>query len=376
METLEIVIGMVFIYLLLSLLATIVQELWASLISLRGQILLKAVAKLLEIENQSEVTGESKEKLMSHFKKQIQESKVYQKYSDRYLWIKQLPSYLSADQVTGIIKELLEKNITPDTTPTPEIPDTGERSLTFQPAQIAPAQPTLLANMQQDDLKKQLNIIYQNNASTTGTRSLEGGDNAAEETVVDKAKAAFKKQYDEIMDRATGWYKRSVQMSLIVIGFIISLAIDADTFKIYGNLTHYPEDRQKLLQLAEDFSQNNKIAIYTPDSIEAIQLANDNTKPAELRKLVDSILLNEIQNVPSPLGLGRPNLAIQSPPAGVNEWLWRGEKFLGWLVTALAISLGAPFWFDLLQKLIHIRNAGNRPQDADKKRNPAPAQDE
>lgn len=362
---------MVFIYLLLSLLATIVQELWASLISLRGQTLLKAIGKLLEIENQSVVTGASKERLMNNFKKQIQESKVYQKYSDRYLWVKQLPAYLSADQVTGIIKELLEKNITPETTTTAETPTSGERSLTFAPAQIAPAQPTLLANMQQDDLKKQLSIIYHSNsiAPTPGTRSLDGGDAVAEaETVVDKAKAAFKKQYDEIMDRATGWYKRSVQMSLIVIGLIISLVIDADTFKIYGNLTHYPDDRQKLLQLAEDFSENNKIAVYAPDSNETIQLAEDTDKPAELRKLVDSILINEIQNVPSPLGLGRPNFSIQSPPPGINEWLWRGQKFLGWLVTALAISLGAPFWFDLLQKLIHIRNAGNRPQDEAKKR--------
>ena len=34
------------------------------------------------------------------------------------------------------------------------------------------------------------------------------------------------------------------------------------------------------------------------------------------------------------------------------------ETFAGWLITALAISLGAPFWFDLLSKLVKIRGSG------------------
>jgi hypothetical protein len=32
---------------------------------------------------------------------------------------------------------------------------------------------------------------------------------------------------------------------------------------------------------------------------------------------------------------------------------WHG---VGWLLTALAISLGAPFWFDMLNKLIVVRS--------------------
>ena len=36
---------------------------------------------------------------------------------------------------------------------------------------------------------------------------------------------------------------------------------------------------------------------------------------------------------------------------------------LGFFVTALAISLGAPFWFDLLRKLVNIRSAGNKPSE-------------
>lgn len=46
-----------------------------------------------------------------------------------------------------------------------------------------------------------------------------------------------------------------------------------------------------------------------------------------------------------------------------HSWI----RLLGFLITALAISLGAPFWFDLLAKLVVIRNAGVKPEEKKKK---------
>jgi hypothetical protein len=37
----------------------------------------------------------------------------------------------------------------------------------------------------------------------------------------------------------------------------------------------------------------------------------------------------------------------------------------GWLLTALAASLGAPFWFDMLSRFVNIRNAGKAPSEKD-----------
>lgn len=359
METLEIIIGMVFIYLLVSLLASIIQELWASLTSLRGKMLLKAIAKLLEVENQSQVTGVAKEKLFADFRKKVEQSKIYQKYSDRYLGLKQLPSYLSSDQVTSIIKELLDKDTVVEA---PATSESGERSLTFVP-QTSP-QPTMLANMEQDDLRKQLNIIYQGSPSVPipGERSLLGSEETAvEEDLIVKAKNAFQQQYDEIMDRATDWYKRGIQWSLITIGLLIAIAFDADTIKIYGNLTSHPNERQQLLQIANDFVAEDRIVVYTTplDSTKIDPNAEPTERPGELRAVIDSLITKEIRTVSSPLGLG-----WQSVPIDPKSWL---IKIAGWIITALAISLGAPFWFDLLKKLISIRSAGNRPQTASEK---------
>jgi hypothetical protein len=41
--------------------------------------------------------------------------------------------------------------------------------------------------------------------------------------------------------------------------------------------------------------------------------------------------------------------------------------FFGWLVSGIAIAMGAPFWFDLMGKLVNVRNAGSKPpSSADK----------
>ena len=52
-----------------------------------------------------------------------------------------------------------------------------------------------------------------------------------------------------------------------------------------------------------------------------------------------------------------------------QEW-YRGwnlaAMLLGWFIMGLVCSLGAPFWFDLLGKLVKMRGSGNRPEDGAK----------
>jgi hypothetical protein len=43
--------------------------------------------------------------------------------------------------------------------------------------------------------------------------------------------------------------------------------------------------------------------------------------------------------------------------------IWWLLKFVGLAITALAISQGAPFWFDLLQKVMNLRLAGDAPNE-------------
>ena len=44
-----------------------------------------------------------------------------------------------------------------------------------------------------------------------------------------------------------------------------------------------------------------------------------------------------------------------------------GLTIFGWLLTAFAVCLGAPFWFDMLNRLVNLRGTGANPAEKDGK---------
>jgi hypothetical protein len=46
-------------------------------------------------------------------------------------------------------------------------------------------------------------------------------------------------------------------------------------------------------------------------------------------------------------------------PATPWEVAWvLARTGLGWLITGVAVAMGAPFWFDLLGKIMRVKNTG------------------
>jgi len=77
---------------------------------------------------------------------------------------------------------------------------------------------------------------------------------------------------------------------------------------------------------------------------------------------------------------GTPDHTPQAPNCSLSQTMgeaaWWGNlllALLGWLLTAMAVTLGAPFWFDLLGKLVKIRGAGSNPDEAAKADPASPA---
>jgi len=44
-------------------------------------------------------------------------------------------------------------------------------------------------------------------------------------------------------------------------------------------------------------------------------------------------------------------------------WLWLLKRCGGWFITVMAVSLGAPFWFDTLNRFMNIRSTGRAPDE-------------
>jgi hypothetical protein len=144
-----------------------------------------------------------------------------------------------------------------------------------------------------------------------------------------KAQANLETWFNSGMDRVAGWYKRRTQWILFAIGLFVTVAMNVDTLKVAGEL--YRTDILRAGVVAQ-------AGAITETSSEGAQNA-----------------LNKLEELRLPIGWYIQKTAAD-PPAVLCRSGEIADHFPGWLITALAISLGAPFWFDLLNKLIVIRS--------------------
>lgn len=148
--------------------------------------------------------------------------------------------------------------------------------------------------------------------------------------------------FDRTNDRSKGWFKRRVNWWLIGIGFVVALVVNADTIRIFQRLSEDPALREAAVALAEQRVENGQVQI--PDSGEAPLTA---------------VVREQVGEVAPFIGWSEQDPFVdavrgkQSGPIAIQTLV----KILGLLLTAFAISLGAPFWFDLLQKLVNVRKS-------------------
>ena len=166
----------------------------------------------------------------------------------------------------------------------------------------------------------------------------------------DKFRGSLEHWYDDTMDRVSGWYKRYVQRIILVITIMLVACLNVDTINIAQVLWRLPTERAAVAAAAAKQAGSGSSASQNADevvrSISALKLPLGWTPPHVTRV--------------SPAGAKTVVVSTdpQHVPLGTGSWL---IKLLGLLITVLALSLGAPFWFDALTKLGSLRQAGPKP---------------
>lgn len=314
---LDVVIGLIFIYLLYSLLATIVQEWIASLFAFRAKFLEKAIIRMLE-DGKADVATNFFSSFWGIFKmfcssglltKNPVANAFYNHPLVKYLAeddYHKRPSYLTAQNFSKTLIDLLRGNqVKPEDDVKQLIEDAlhakGSVQWSSNPAASGPP-----INSQTLDYLKSLWADSQGDVAKFST-ALEGW-------------------FDTTMERVTGWYKKHTQALLLIIGFVIAWGFNVDTIQIANNLANNPTLRAEMVKQAGAYLKANPTS---PDA-------------GKLDSLATEKLQSDIKNIPSTITCGEENK--NSP-----------YKLMGWILTAFAISLGAPFWFDLLNKLMKVR---------------------
>jgi hypothetical protein len=169
-----------------------------------------------------------------------------------------------------------------------------------------------------------------------------------------KAQANIEAWYDASMERVSGWYKRSTQVFLFFIGLGVAITLNINTITIANYLYRDSAARAALVARAEAAVAEQNY----PRTYPAIQ--------------------TELQSLKLPIGWesGLPPLRNSDGTPRPNTVDWIG-LIGGLLMTALAATLGAPFWFDILNKVMVIRSTvkphEKSPEEASKDRQPAKA---
>ncbi len=296
---LDVIIGLIFVYLLLSILCTAANECVAALTRRRGKMLKKGIQQLLG--NQPD----GSDALLKAFNEHPLISSMMHDANH--------PTYLAPRTFTAVVTDLL----------TAAQPGSIQFSHLEAGAKALP----------DGDVKKSVLALIQrsNNDLETAQRAIEGW-------------------FNDAMDRVTGWYKRRTQVWTIVIAVALTVVANADTIKITRQLWTDPVLRAAVVEEAKVRAQKPRPTVSVEYKDE-----DDPTNPTVTRNEGNQLSGKERELLGQLIGWHGP----------FREGLgW--NTLLGWLLTALALSMGAPFWFDMLNKIMNVRFAGKSPDEKSK----------
>jgi hypothetical protein len=147
--------------------------------------------------------------------------------------------------------------------------------------------------------------------------------------------------YNQAMDRVSGWYKRRTQWATLLASAALVVATNADTLQIVRQISTDPVKRAALVAVAED-----RVKSLPPPAVSA---STAGTYQADVKLIAETY--HQLDGLG--LALGWSRVGVNGLPHDSLGWL---NKVLGWALSIFAVSLGAPFWFDILNRLVVVRS--------------------
>jgi hypothetical protein len=166
--------------------------------------------------------------------------------------------------------------------------------------------------------------------------------------------------YNEAMERVSEWYGKKVKKAIMLLGILISILLNIDTINITQTLWNNKEMAKTLSAMVAGSMENmdkSGSGFEIKDAKGKVLYSVENEQSGNISNVVA-----EIGELPIPIGWASDSFAFFREPG----WQWTLLSMLaGWTINAMAIFLGAPFWFDLLSKVVNLRGSGGKPKVMD-----------
>lgn len=174
-------------------------------------------------------------------------------------------------------------------------------------------------------------------------------------------KTQIKKWYNNYMDRVTGWYKRKIRKNLFFAATAVTLFFNLNFITLSRTIYADSKLRSTISAMADTLAREN-----APLTALRQKLGSDTA-------YLGDININAIIGAELPIGwkmqvtdTDMKGKTMVGKALAYTRYFFSNhftvKNIAGWIIFILALSLGAPFWFDVMKKLVNIRNAGKAPQ--------------
>jgi hypothetical protein len=319
-DVLDVGIGMSLLFLMMSLIATAVREAIEGVMKSRSKDLEKGLREMLNDTTAGNYAG-----LVGQVYKHGLINSLYRGNLADAKKADDLPSYIpSKTFVSALLDIVLRTNpaaaVAAPPAPGVALPDTGVRTgLTIDNLKACAG-----------NLPPQIKQIV-----------LGAIDDAQND--IDAVRKNLEDWFNASMDRVSGWYRRRTQLILFLIGIVAAGVLNVDSITIAQRLTNDKALRDGIVATAQ----------------------HQGTVPAADSAKSYEQLSTELKGIGFPIGWAKPGDDTSIYPApqmcesSTKCTFTAGALFtaiVGWFVTAFAIMLGAPFWFDVLNRFMVIRS--------------------
>lgn len=312
-ETLEVAIGLILVYSLCSLVCSSINEWVSRLFDMRANDLETKIAELLR----------DRELVKKFYAHPIIQGVTRRTLMDRILRRHSKPSRISSKTFATALLDLLIK--------------TGGAGEIKIGRDISVYRRRMLIDLEKgihrmvgDRKDHILQAVFESVKTETGR---------IEDTVTN-ARLKFVEWFDDSMERMSRWYKQKTRIIIFIIAALISLTFNIDTIRIAKDLYYNNEVRQQIVDVAMTKAGETKTAVEIPSGTPA-----ENVK--KLKEQLSDLNLQFGWNLET---------NIDRDPTGLPVGFWQIMlKIIGLFITALAVAMGAPFWFDILRKMTGIR---------------------
>ncbi|HEY4131887.1 MAG TPA: hypothetical protein VGM50_14805 [Gemmatimonadaceae bacterium] len=298
----DVLIGLIVVYLLMSLVATGVREALAGIFKTRAKFLALGMKELLG-------SGQ----LLSAF---YEHPQIFALYEDQA----RNPSYIPASSFALALMDMAARGLDHNST-----------------VQSGPEATPLTI----DTIRRNIGGLRDTKVQRMVLSALDtaGGDLA-------KAQQSLQRWFDSAMDRVSGRYRRRTSMVLFAVGLITAIVINVDTIEVGTSFYKSPALREAAVAMAGHLADTTSRA---PGDTSARVMHVDS------RGAIDSLYALKLPiGWTTILATSNPIVMRSGVAAAITDHVL--HSFFGWLLTAIAISLGAPFWFDMLNRFMVIRS--------------------